>query len=55
MPVFKGTEIPDLARWRQIYNQAQNDAEASGLLNPGENSSKARLNAVRQFLAAPAG
>jgi len=51
MPVFKGTEIPELARWRSIYNDAQNQGEASGLLNPGENSSKARLNAVRQFLA----
>ena len=54
MPVFKGTEIPDLQRWREIYNRAQNEGESSGLLQPGENSSKARLNAVRQFLAATA-
>ena len=52
MPVFKGTTIPDLQRWRQTYNEAQNQGEASGLLMPGENSSKARLNAVRQLLAA---
>lgn len=52
MPVYKATEIPNLGRWRSIYNDAQNQGEASGLLQPGENSSKARLNAVRQYLAA---
>lgn len=50
MPVFEGTEIPSLDRWKQIYNDAQNQGESSGLLQPGENSSKARLNAVRQYL-----
>ena len=52
MAVYKGTTIPDLTKWRRIYNQAQNDAEASGALQPGENPSKARLNAVRRHLAA---
>jgi len=50
MPVYKGTEIPGLQQWRDIYDAAQNAGEASGLLQGGENSSKARLNAVRQYL-----
>jgi len=54
MPVYKGTEIPNLQRWRDIYNTAQNDGEASGLLQPGENSSSARLHAVRHYLTAQA-
>lgn len=55
MPVFKGTEIPGLAKWRQIYNDAQNQGESSGSLQPGENSSSARLRAVRQYLTAQSG
>jgi len=55
MPVFKGTEIPGLAEWRRIYNDAQNQGESSGLLQPGENSSAARLRAVRQYLTAQGG
>lgn len=51
MPVYKGIEIPNLQQWRDAYNAAQNQAESSGLLQPGENSSKARLNAVRHYLA----
>ena len=50
MPVFKGTVIPGLDRWKQIYNEAQNQGESSGLLQPGENSSAARLRAVRHYL-----
>ncbi len=50
MPVYKGSVIPNLQRWRNIYDAAQNEGEASGLLQPGENSSKARLNAVRRHL-----
>lgn len=51
MPVYKGTVIPNLKQWRDTYNAAQRDAEASGELMPGENSSKARLKAVRDHLA----
>ena len=51
MPVYKGTEIPNLQQWRDTYNAAQNEGEASGLLQPGENTSAARLNAVRRHLA----
>lgn len=50
MPVYKGTQIPGLQQWRDIYNAAQTQAEASGELMPGENSSKARLRAVRHHL-----
>jgi len=52
MPVYKGTLIPNLPQWRDIYNRSQNEAESSGELQPGENTSKARLNAVRRYLAA---
>lgn len=55
MPVFKGTTIPGLDKWRQIYNDAQNQGESSGSLQPGENSSSARLRAVRQYLTAQGG
>lgn len=51
MPVYKGAEIPGLQRWRDVYNDAQSQAEASGELMPGENSSSARLRAVRRYLA----
>lgn len=51
MPVYKGTPIPNLQQWRDTYNAAQNQGEASGLLQPGENSSAARLRAVRHYLA----
>jgi hypothetical protein len=50
MPVYKGTEIPSLQRWRDIYNSAQDAAEADETLMPGENSSGARLRAVRRYL-----
>ena len=52
MPVFDGTVIPQLDRWRQMYDDAQRAGIESGLLQHGENSSDARLNAVRRFLAA---
>jgi hypothetical protein len=52
MPVYDGTDIPQLDRWQQIYEQAQRDGIDSGLLEHGENSTDARLNAVRQYLAA---
>lgn len=54
MPVYDGTEIPGLDKWKQIYNDAQNHGESSGSLQPGENSSAARLRAVRQYLTAHA-
>lgn len=50
MPVYKGTEIPGLQTWRDIYNAAQDAAEADGTLMPGENSTAARLRAVRHHL-----
>lgn len=51
MAVYKGTPIPNLQQWKSIYNAAQNQGEASGLLQPGENSSTERLRAVRHYLA----
>lgn len=53
MAVFDGTRLPDSTRrWADLYDQAQRDGEASGLLQPGENTSKARINAVRRLLTA---
>lgn len=53
MPLWKGSKLPDQTRrWRDIYNAAQNDGEASGLLQPGSNSSEARVNAIRRYLDA---
>lgn len=52
MPVFdRRAVIPDHAKWLGIYEQAQQAGIDSGLLQHGENTSAARLNAVRQFLA----
>lgn len=53
MPVFDGTVIPSLDQWRQIYDDAQRHGLDTGLLQHGQNSSKARLNAVRRYLAVP--
>lgn len=51
--VYEGAPMPPLtAQWKSIYNAAQRDALASGDLQHGENSSKARLNAVRRHLVA---
>lgn len=55
MPVYKGTVIPGLDQWKRIYNDAQNQGESNGVLQPGENSSAARLRAVRQYLTAQGG
>lgn len=55
IPVFDGTEIPDLGKWKQIYNDAQNQGESNGVLQPGENSTAARLRAVRQYLTTVGG
>lgn len=53
MPVWAGTPLPDqTAEWKRIYNAAQREALALGDLQHGENSSQARLNAVRRHLAA---
>jgi hypothetical protein len=53
MPVWAGTPLPEqTAKWKRIYNDAQREALASGDLQHGENSSQARLNAVRRHLAA---
>ena len=54
MPVYKGSVIPDLRKWRDIYNAAQSQAETDGTLEPGPQSSKDRLNAVRRYLTANA-
>lgn len=54
-PGYRGSALPPLTKqWQQIYNRAQREAEASGDLRPGENSSSARIKAVRQYLAAQA-
>jgi hypothetical protein len=53
MAVFRrDTAIPGLDRWQSIYDQAQQYGLDESLLQPGENSSAARLNAVRRYLAA---
>ncbi len=52
MAVFKGTKIPSLDRWRSIYDEAQQYGLDEGLLQHGENTSSARLNAVRRYRAA---
>jgi hypothetical protein len=52
MPVWESTELPaDTTRWRDLYDQAQRAGVESGALQPGENTSAARLNAVRRYLA----
>jgi hypothetical protein len=52
-PVYKGSKLPALTkRFRDIYDRAQNEGEASGLLQRGENTPSARINAVRRYLAA---
>jgi hypothetical protein len=52
MAVFsKNTVIPDHAKWRDVYEAAQRAGIEDGTLQHGENSSKARLNAVRRHLA----
>lgn len=51
MPVFRpDVEIPGHAKWLGIYHEAQRAGVASGELQHGENSSAARLNAVRRYL-----
>lgn len=53
MVVFsRDTEIPGRDRWQSIYDEAQQYGLDESLLQPGENSSAARLNAVRRYLAA---
>jgi hypothetical protein len=53
MPVWKkDTAIPNLDRWQETYEQAQQFGLDESLLQPGENTPAARLNAVRRYLAA---
>jgi hypothetical protein len=51
VPVWDGSWSPDAQRWLDIYDAAQDAGIESGLLQHGENSSRARLNAVRRYLA----
>jgi len=52
MPLWPGTKLPAATqRYRDIYERAQDAGLESGLLQHGENSSAARLKAVRQYLA----
>ena len=52
-PFYRGAAWPGRAReFRDTYEAAQQHGLDQGLLQPGENSSKARLNAVRRYLAA---
>lgn len=54
-PLWEGTKPPaSTAQWKRIYNAAQRQGVESGDLQHGENSSKARLNAVRRYLTAQA-
>lgn len=51
-PHYEGSALPpDSVRWRDLYNQAQRDARASGDLARG--TSNDALNALRRALAAP--
>jgi hypothetical protein len=53
VPLWNGSALPaGTDRWRQIYEDAQRDGLDKGLLQHGENTSAARLNAVRRYLAA---
>lgn len=53
VPIFEESALPPLtAQWRDIYDAAQRDGLASGELQQGENSSAARLLAVRHYLEA---
>lgn len=53
MAIWKrGTAIPNLERWQTIYDQAQQHGLNEGVLQGGENTPAARLNAVRRYLAA---
>lgn len=52
-PFYEGSAWPGRSReFLTIYDDAQRAAVESGDLQPGENSSQARLNAVRRYLAA---
>lgn len=52
-PFYRGAAWPDRSReFRDTYEAAQQFGLDEGLLQPGENSSAARLNAVRRYLAA---
>lgn len=52
-PFYRGAAWPGRSReYLAIYDEAQRAAVESGELQPGENSSQARLNAVRRYLAA---
>lgn len=51
MPVYRDSRLPQTSlRWRDLYNRAQRDAEASGELDRG--TSNDRLNAFRRALEA---
>jgi hypothetical protein len=47
----RDTTIPNLDRWQKTYDQAQQFGLDEKLLQHGENTSAARLNAVRRYLA----
>lgn len=52
-PFYEGSAWPGRSReFLKTYDDAQRAAIESGALQPGENSSQARLNAVRRYLAA---
>jgi hypothetical protein len=52
-PFYRGADWPDAAReFRETYDAAQQFGLDEGLLQPGENTPAARLNAVRRYLAA---
>jgi hypothetical protein len=52
-PFYRGSAWPGRSReFLATYDAAQQFGLDEGLLQPGENSSSARLNAVRRYLAA---
>lgn len=49
IPVYRDTALPSLTRkFRDLYDQSQAAAEASGELKPGENSTADRLRVFRR-------
>lgn len=51
-PFYKGSEPPRATEFQKTYDAAQQWGLDEGLLQPGENTSSARINAVRRYLAA---
>ncbi len=52
VPLWKDSTLPpETKRWLKVYDDAQRAGIETGLLQHGENTTAARLNAVRRYLA----